>query len=213
MHSRTHTRVSGHLTGNILNLPDMRNHISVMVNYINRRCKSRMQRCVVLLTDFGCGLRRYNSPHLLLLSQRTAKSLACQSTVTHSRKVYLFYCSFYTTLSLYSICISYTFDYYYYCQSQELLANAGKCCLNECLRACCCLPPLSQTALSNHRRNTKKNTQKYEPWVINMVKSGNYHYENKMFILSVKYGTIPHFIERVASLTLNIAVTLHNVRT
>ena len=36
---------------------------------------------------------------------------------------------------------------------KELLANAVKCCLNECLRACCCLPRLSQTALSNHRLN------------------------------------------------------------
>ena len=51
------------------------------------------------------------------------------------------------------------------------------------------------------------NTQKYEPLVINMVKSGNDHFENKMFILSVKYGTIPFC--RVATLSLNIAVTLH----
>jgi hypothetical protein len=38
------------------------------------------------------------------------------------------------------------------------------------------------------------NTPKYEPLGINMVKSGNYHFENKTFILSVKYGTIPYFI-------------------
>ena len=37
-------------------------------------------------------------------------------------------------------------------------------------------------------------TQKYEPWVINMVESVNYHLENKTFILSAKYGTIPYFI-------------------
>ena len=41
-------------------------------------------------------------------------------------------------------------------------------------------------------------------------KPGNYHFENKTFILSVKYGTVPYFIERVASLSLNIAVTAHN---
>ena len=56
------------------------------------------------------------------------------------------------------------------------------------------------------------NTQKYEPLVINMVKSGNYHFENKTFILSVKYGTIPYFVERVATLSLDIAVTLHNLK-
>ena len=44
-----------------------------------------------------------------------------------------------------------------------------------------------------------------------MVESGNYHFENKTFILSVKYGTVPYFIELVASISLNIAVTLHNL--
>ena len=29
---------------------------------------------------------------------------------------------------------------------------------------------------------------------LNMVESGNYHLENKTFILSVKYGTVPYFI-------------------
>ena len=38
------------------------------------------------------------------------------------------------------------------------------------------------------------NTQKYKPLVINMVKSRNYHFESKMFILSVKYRTILYFI-------------------
>ena len=44
-----------------------------------------------------------------------------------------------------------------------------------------------------------------------MVKSGNYHFENEMFILSVKYRTVPYFNEWVATLSLNIAVTLHNI--
>ena len=56
------------------------------------------------------------------------------------------------------------------------------------------------------------NTQKYEPLVINMVKSGNYNFENKTFILLVKYGTSLYFVERVATLSLNIAVTLHNLQ-
>ena len=38
------------------------------------------------------------------------------------------------------------------------------------------------------------NTQNYEPLVINMVKSGNYHLESKLLILSVKYGTILYFV-------------------
>ena len=33
-----------------------------------------------------------------------------------------------------------------------------------------------------------------------------------LFILSVKYRTVPYFIERVATLSLNIAVTLHNLQ-
>ena len=33
-----------------------------------------------------------------------------------------------------------------------------------------------------------------------------------MFILSVKYGIVPYFIEWVATLSLNIAVTLHNLQ-
>ena len=37
-------------------------------------------------------------------------------------------------------------------------------------------------------------TQKYEPYVINMAESGNYHLENKTFNLSVKHGTVPYFI-------------------
>ena len=56
------------------------------------------------------------------------------------------------------------------------------------------------------------NTHKYEPLVINMVKSGNYNFENKTSILSVKYGNVLYFIERVATLSLNIAVTLHNLQ-
>ena len=51
---------------------------------------------------------------------------------------------------------------------------------------------LSQTVLSNHRLSY--NTQKYEPLVINMVESGNYHFENKTFIILVKYGTVWYFI-------------------
>ena len=43
-----------------------------------------------------------------------------------------------------------------------------------------------------------------------MVKSGNYNFENKTLNLSVKYGTVPYFIEWVATPSLNIAVTLHN---
>jgi uncharacterized membrane protein YbaN (DUF454 family) len=67
--------------------------------------------------------------------------------------------------------------------------------------------------ISNHRLNCNIiNTLKYEPYVINMVKYRNYHFENKMFILSVKYGTVSYFIERVATLSLNIAVTLHNLQ-
>ena len=66
--------------------------------------------------------------------------------------------------------------------------------------------------ISNHRLNHNIiNTQKHEPQIINMVKSGNYHFENKTFILSVKYGTVTYFIERVASISLNIPVTLHNL--
>ena len=56
------------------------------------------------------------------------------------------------------------------------------------------------------------NTQKYEPLVINMVKSRNDNFENKTFILSVKYGIVPYYIERVASIRINIAVTLHNLQ-
>jgi hypothetical protein len=55
-------------------------------------------------------------------------------------------------------------------------------------------------------------TQKYEPLVINMVKSRNSHFENKTFILSVKYGTVMYFIKRLAILSLNISVTLHNLQ-
>jgi hypothetical protein len=43
-----------------------------------------------------------------------------------------------------------------------------------------------------------------------MVKSGNYNFENKTFILSVKYGSIRYIIERVASISLTIAVKLRN---
>ena len=43
-----------------------------------------------------------------------------------------------------------------------------------------------------------------------MIESGNYHLENKTFIISVKYGTVPYFIYRVASISLKILVTLHN---
>ena len=69
---------TGHLSGNIFNLPEIsemyrthmhwvrdlirpsthvaqnddRNHIWIMVMYINSTCKSRMQRCAVLLTEF-----------------------------------------------------------------------------------------------------------------------------------------------------------------
>ena len=75
------------------------------------------------------------------------------------------------------------------------------------------LPTTAQTALSNHRLNYNIiNTQKYEPLVIIMVKSGNYNLENKTFILSVNYGTFPYFVERVATLSLNIAVTLHDLQ-
>ena len=49
-----------------------------------------------------------------------------------------------------------------------LLANAVKCCLNECLRACCCLPPLR--LLYQIIDLIIINKQKYEPLVINMVK-------------------------------------------
>jgi hypothetical protein len=45
--------------------------------------------------------------------------------------------------------------------------------------------------ISNHRLNNNKNTQKYDPLVINIVKSGNYNFENKTLIFSVKYGTVP----------------------
>ena len=45
-----------------------------------------------------------------------------------------------------------------------------------------------------------------------MVESGNYHFENKTFIISVKYGTVLYVIYRVASISLNIAVTLHNLQ-
>ena len=45
-----------------------------------------------------------------------------------------------------------------------------------------------------------------------MVKSGNYNFENKTFILSLKYGAVPYFNEWVATLSLNIAVTLHNLQ-
>ena len=45
-----------------------------------------------------------------------------------------------------------------------------------------------------------------------MVKSGNYNFENKTFILSVKYGTVLFVIERVATLSVNIAVTMHNLQ-
>ena len=58
---------------------------------------------------------------------------------------------------------------------------------------------------------TQKYTQKYQPLVIDMVKSGKNHLENKTFILSVKYVTVPYFVKRVATLSLNIAVTLHNL--
>ena len=56
-------------------------------------------------------------------------------------------------------------------------------------------------------------TQKLEAFGhFNMVKYGNYNFENKTFILSVKYGTIPYFVEQVATLSLNIAVTLYNLQ-
>jgi hypothetical protein len=74
-------------------------------------------------------------------------------------------------------------DYWRAKKSRYCWQNTQKYCLNECLRACWCLPSLSQTALSNHR-----------PLVINMVESGNYHFENKTFIILVKYGTVPYFI-------------------
>jgi hypothetical protein len=45
-----------------------------------------------------------------------------------------------------------------------------------------------------------------------MVECEIYHLENKTFILSVKYVIVPYFIERVASLSLNIAVTLYNLQ-
>ena len=48
--------------------------------------------------------------------------------------------------------------------------------------------------ISNHRLNYNIITQKYEPLVIHMVESGNYHFENKRFIISVKYGTVRYFI-------------------
>ena len=49
--------------------------------------------------------------------------------------------------------------------------------------------------ISNHRLNYNIiNTQKYEPLIIYMFKSRNYHFENKTFILSVKYGTFTYFI-------------------
>ena len=67
--------------------------------------------------------------------------------------------------------------------------------------------------ISNHILNYNIiNTQKYEPLFINMVKSGNYHFENKTFILSVKYGTVQYFIKRVVTLSLNIAVTLDKLQ-
>ena len=47
---------------------------------------------------------------------------------------------------------------------------------------------------------------------VNMFKSGNCYFENKTFILSVKYGIVPYVIERVATLSLDIAVTLHNLQ-
>ena len=42
--------------------------------------------------------------------------------------------------------------------------------------------------------NIINSTQKYESLVINMFESGNYHFENKTFILSVKYGTVTYCI-------------------
>ena len=67
--------------------------------------------------------------------------------------------------------------------------------------------------ISTHKLNYNIiNTQKYEPLVINMVKSVKYYFKYKTFILSVKYGTVLYFIERVATLSLNIAVTLHNLQ-
>jgi hypothetical protein len=55
--------------------------------------------------------------------------------------------------------------------------------------------------ISNHRHNY--NIQKYEPLVINMVESGNYHFENKTFIISVKYETVYATAQTVAyTLTL-----------
>ena len=63
--------------------------------------------------------------------------------------------------------------------------------------------------ISNHRLNYNIIiTQKYEP----LVKSRNYQFENKTFILTVKNGTVPYFIEREATLSLNIAVTFHNLQ-
>ena len=47
--------------------------------------------------------------------------------------------------------------------------------------------------ISNHILK-HNNTQKHEPSVINMGKFGKYHFENKTFILSMKYGTVPYFI-------------------
>ena len=59
------------------------------------------------------------------------------------------------------------------------------------------------------------NTQKCEPLVFNMVKSGNYNFKNKTFILSVKYGTIPYLSNRWHPLllhctTFNVVIIMYN---
>ena len=47
-----------------------------------------------------------------------------------------------------------------------------------------------------------------------MVKSGNYHFEkNETFILSVKYGTVPYFIERAAGEGEGITFIKPNIET
>ena len=48
--------------------------------------------------------------------------------------------------------------------------------------------------ISNHRLNYNIITHKYEPLIINVVEYGNYHFENKTFILSVKYVTVTYFL-------------------
>ena len=65
--------------------------------------------------------------------------------------------------------------------------------------------------ISNHGLNYNKHTNT-SLWSFNMVISGNCHFENKTVILSVKFGTISYFVEWVATLSLNIAVTLHKLQ-